>query len=291
MKKINLLILTFCLLSSGFMTLNYYYINSDKLYKLKFKSFWLQKTFFEPGKEMLIIGDSRVYRGINPDQDPKKRNIMNLGYSSAGISSELINTVIEYNDNPKVTLVLGITPLAFTDPSFSNHVWKRYLQTSRLDRLIDENYFFNQLFSPFSLDQLKKSHPHPFKQTFFYKTGFVGTDHENYDTSIAVNSYTKTFSEYKFNPKLFLSTANTLKGLIKNGIKVYAFLMPVHRDLKFVEDNQSGFRLPFAKKTLTEIGVKWIDLNFTNSVQSYDGSHMNFETANKFSRIIFSQIN
>jgi hypothetical protein len=93
--------------------------------KVSADRFWTQKTFKAPHYTMILLGDSRIYRGVSPKileaQLPGTR-ILNFGYSSGGLNNLIINEArnkLSPNATPPV-VVLGLSPSSLTEKSNSN---------------------------------------------------------------------------------------------------------------------------------------------------------------------------
>src|SRR5687768_2737382 len=83
------------------------------------KRFWILKTHGTEQYNLIIYGDSRVYRGVSPLEFEKvipNTHAINFGYSSASFSSFMLGEVekkMDHKSNRKV-IVLGITPNAIS---------------------------------------------------------------------------------------------------------------------------------------------------------------------------------
>lgn len=288
--KIILVLISFTISSTIYMSLNNKIVNLHKLKKMKSKKFWTIKANFPPKQDILIFGNSRIYRGINPKMDPKKRLSFNLGFSSAGLSPYFIKKNFDRNNNPNTIILLGVSPGSFISEGFRNEHWNEFRSKS-----FDENFFnksvkLQKIFSRFSVINLRKGSTPKYQETFDYNTGFVGSDHKIYNPEKAIKSYRASYRKglHLFNKKLFLETVSFLKNAGYK--KIFAFRVPSSFEMEQLEDTEGAYDEDFVIKSLKSIGVTWIEIPIKKDLISYDGSHLNHESANKLSHYIFSQI-
>ena len=102
---------------------------------LSFDWFWANKTHFLNEGDILILGDSRVYRGVSPQAMQSiigEKRILNLGYSSAGMSQDYFSFIRQkMASNQKVKLIIGISPYSLTTEARKNeHLQQELLRSS-----------------------------------------------------------------------------------------------------------------------------------------------------------------
>jgi hypothetical protein len=87
--------------------------------------FWVVKTHIQKNFDIVLLGDSRVYRGISPftmEQILTGFRIFNFGYSSGGLNKymyEEANKKIDQNSCVK-SIVFGISPNSLTSSTAQN---------------------------------------------------------------------------------------------------------------------------------------------------------------------------
>ena len=62
------------------------------------KKFWYKKTFASNDNDIILVGDSRIYRGLSPAAMNvllKKNKILNFGYSSAGFDPYFLDEAVK----------------------------------------------------------------------------------------------------------------------------------------------------------------------------------------------------
>lgn len=262
--------------------------------------FWIRKTFAPAKYNVVIMGDSRVYRGVSPETIESHLpglKVLNFAYSNGGLNSTMFDAAekkLVHNNKPKI-IVLGISANAITDYSAGN---QQYLQElTRPKEEIFERIYFNPLrywFSATSPEKLK-NHFSETKETAFYRNeyfmnGYVKSDKFPIDTMEAISSYTKDFTNYKVKPENLQVLFNQVKKWTDAGIIVAGFVPPVSQPMQMLEDSLGLFDEIAIKAGFEKASGNWIDLNPAN-YKTYDGSHLTIESAQQLSDKIGDFIN
>ena len=116
--------------------------------KYRANMFWTKKTFAPSKYNVILMGDSRVYRGLSPEIMEEKLpglKVLNFGFSNGGLNNEMFKAAEEKlikSGQPKV-IVLGISPNTITDYTQNN---RQYLQElTRPKEEIIERLYLNPL--------------------------------------------------------------------------------------------------------------------------------------------------
>jgi len=101
-------------------------------------NFWIKKANLDKKYDVIIGGDSRIYKGISPDIISKYSNLtsVNLGFSGAGFSKEYIDYLLSNFDNKSNNkiLIIGVSPHSLTDEAFKNEQFNQYRQKGIFDK-------------------------------------------------------------------------------------------------------------------------------------------------------------
>lgn len=257
-------------------------------------AFWSNKTHSASEFNVIACGDSRVYRGISGDVVAplnKQFKFINLGYSSAGLSEDYFDFVVsKFDSNSKNNfLLVGITPHSLTKEAFKNEELTSYQQTSKFAIFRHKKLSpILKYFAPYKPKELANTSPPNYLQTF-EKNGWVASDKISPDSTLAIKSYQKTFSNYQADNELAHSMIDKLTQIANTGIIVIAFRPPTTSKMSQLEDSISGINMERIKRQLEKNGIKWLDFNNSDFV-SYDGSHLNETSARKLSLAIGHQI-
>lgn len=272
---------------------------SDGFRVIENNSFWKKKTFDKKKYDIVACGDSRVYRGISPDhmnEVLKDYNIINFGYGSAGYGDIMLNEInkrIDFNSK-KSTVVLGITPLSLTHEGEMNYHLRFELDTKR-EELLELLYFkaFKQFFVPFTLEEMSNSLKgkkfYTSKKQEYLDGGWVATYEEKPWEIAALKSYSTRF----INNQVLKSNINRLTSIIREwtdkGVQVYALRPPTTDKMVALEDSLSGFNEVQIRTELENAGATYLEIEL-NKYTTFDGSHLQKESAIEFSKDLASAI-
>ncbi len=292
-KVISILIISFAL--SLFIGRFTYISNSNALYKQLF----ITKVYTHKKFNVIIAGDSRVYRNISPKIIGDNLNLkaFNLGFSSAGFSQPLFDLIEDKlaQKGERKIIILGITPYSLTKKAGYNRHLRR-LQKIKKEEIIENLYLMNfkNLFtvtSPIKLWNkvfLHNNYKNNYQQIFHIDEGWVESWYIKPNENKALASYKKTLSETKIDSTLISNLYNKIKQWREQKILVYGYINPVTDSLKKLERELLKFNDVDFIKRFKNAGGKWIYLkgNYT----TYDGSHLDKESARRLSLEIAREI-
>ncbi|MGB0424030.1 MAG: hypothetical protein ACPGED_06905 [Flavobacteriales bacterium] len=259
------------------------------------EQFWVNKTFADSNYDVVVAGDSRVYRGVSIDHLTKgaggELNGINIGYSSAGFSDEYLDfAVSKLNPESKnKTLLIGLTPHSLTLEAFKNEDLKEHLEVGAFDQFRYRNLSpFLGHFSPYNPLDLVKRNDVNYQQEY-NEDGWVASHYLRPDSSYALKSYTKVFSEYQVSDTAVTSFLSKIGEISSSGIEVLVFRPPTTVAMRNLEDSLSGYNEAYVVRELEKMSIK--HLGFDDSAfTSYDGSHLHQDAARKLSFALGKQI-
>jgi hypothetical protein len=256
---------------------------------------WVIKTHTTGKFDMLLMGDSRVYRGLSPQAMEKVLTgykILNFGYSGGGLNP-VMYAAAQQKLNPtsqKKSIVLGISPLTLTPRAAAN---EHYLQ--ELNRPPDYVYLYLywmplvNLFEPLSLGKMVNSLQGGNTQgnqdgyyLEFHDDGWVASyTIPEYPLS-QIYSYQDIFSQTSVSPQLVQELIDQTRSWTQQGISVYAFRPPSCQGMVDLENQVSGFDEAALVKQFEAAGGVWFSIPLA-PYHSYDGSHLDKSSALKLS--------
>lgn len=258
--------------------------------------FWTRKTFAPAHYDVILLGDSRLYRGLSPTVIEKcfEKNIkvLNFGFSNGGLNPEMYKAAEQKIDKKSQhkTIVLGITANTLTNFTITNEQYKQ--EKNRPREEIIERLYFNPLqywFSAVSPETLKEYYfgdpDSAYYINHYYMNGYVKSIKYPVDTLYAIPSYIKDFTNYKVNPQLIKTLVKQVKQWNSEGINVFALRPPVPHAMKMLEDTMGLYNQTYIEKQITQAGGIWLDTD-TAKFTTYDGSHLDIESADKLSKIV-----
>ncbi len=254
--------------------------------------FFLHKTFAPAKYNLVVLGDSRIYRGASPKGTENKLPgiaLLNLGYSNGGLNPvmfRLADTKLTQNTGPRAIL-MGITAFTLTPESLAN---RHYLENNNMKR--EKRYellYFGALlnwFSPVRPKQLVQWAGAGKQETTYSNRyeygGWVASDKTPADTLEAYEVYHQSFLKQKVDPVILDAIVQQIDIWNRNGIAVFAFRPPIPKPMIDLADTLAGYNQPEIVQRITEAGGIWIDID-PSRYQTYDGSHLNSRSAIKLS--------
>ena len=261
---------------------------------LEKERFWVMKTHASWKNDMVIMGDSRIYRGVSPQEMESILagwRILNFGYSSGGLNKEMFKEA-EARLDPKSsnkTIILGISPHSLTPSAEKNTMFRE-------EKARSKTYIFLRrragsllrFFQPVDIKEFvdtirnkiaKKSRS---QHELFFNNGWVESWDYPERKSLALKTYATIFSSNQVSPKLVDGLIQQVREWTRQGIQVYGFRPPSCPEMAALENEKSGFSEPVLVKRFQEAGGIW--LPFTESYHSYDGCHLHARDARKLSR-------
>ncbi|MDI1235682.1 MAG: hypothetical protein PSX81_15505 [bacterium] len=254
-------------------------------------AFWANKISSSKKYDIVFVGDSRIYRGINPLIVSKITfsNTVNFGFSAAGLDSTLIYSASQLlSVDGKKTMIFGITPSAFTLEASKNEHFKSLKKISKKDLWI-RKHLYPELgfFNSYSLSEIKKAMNHEAYFQDCQSDGFIYSNKIPFDSTSALDAYTSYFKHTSISQLQISKFLNIIKQLQLNGIKCFAFRVPVSLPMNTLESQIFDFET--FKIQLELAGAHWMDIP-QKGFNSYDGSHLTGPSANKLSRILGDSI-
>jgi hypothetical protein len=261
--------------------------------------FWTQKTFAPAVYDIVIMGDSRIYRGISPEIMEKilpEKNILNFGYSDGGLNPDMFkaaeNKISQNSRNP--VIVLGVTPNSITGYSMKNvQFWKE--KTRPREDIFERLYLNGMLYyfsatSPEAISKLLKNKPSAsYYLNEYYSNGYVESEKFPVDTMEAIPSYISDYTNYKVEERYVVDLIRQVKIWNDKGIMVVGFRPPVSAPMHALEDTMGLFNEAAIRARFKKAGGLWIDFK-PNAYKTYDGSHLNKESAQKLSNDLAVEI-
>ena len=280
------------LLIAALLTAAFSFVIPNDAEDVKRELFWSRKTFARPVYDVLLLGDSRLYRGLSPEAMKPHLpglKILNFGYSNGGLNPTMFEAAEEKlaeNNKPKV-IVLGISANTVTGYSADNQHYLQEVNRPR-EQLIERMYFhpLRQWFpstSPRKLLQLfAENKDSSFYRHTYHKSGYVASEKFPIDTTEAIPLYTDDFRNYKVEEKFLEPLFRQVEEWSNEGITVVAFRPPVSQPMRELENTMGRFDEQHIKNEINRAGGYWIELN-PSEYKTYDGSHLTIESARKLS--------
>lgn len=270
------------------------------------EEFWFEKTHNKSKKNIVVGGNSRIYRGVSITKMlgavDKDLSGINLGYSSLGLSSEyleFLKSKVDLNSDYKF-IILGITPGSLTEKAAQNEHLHQYLDMGQSE-LIKTSFLKNYSnFSPYKPQELvnvfKKRNGYIEEEKDYFSKynpdGWVASYKFPFDSTEALSKYEIYYSpEDVVVSKIMVdSLISKIEEFVISEITVIAFRPPTTIQMEALENRLLKFDEALFKSKLIEAGGIWLDINSAD-FKSYDGSHLHYLSAEKLSVILGEKIN
>ena len=260
--------------------------------------FWQAKVQWAEEADVVIGGDSRIYRGVSPAAVSAGAGwsglrIRNFGFSNAALDTEYLEATERVLD-PKSTVrlvVLGVTPHSLTPRAARNNDF--------LDqrRVADSAAFsiaplFGNLLEPLQpigvlelmLLMLSPDDVVHYKEDF-RADGWVKSSRQPEAPRSALADYREKYATSQVDPALVAQVVEFTRECQTRGIRVAAFRPPVSAEMDALEGSSSGVNWAELRKGFTDAGGLWLEPVRTG-FHSYDGSHLGGDQAEAFSHAL-----
>jgi hypothetical protein len=261
--------------------------------------FWTQKTFAPAAYNIILLGDSRVYRGISPDVMESKlpgMKVLNFGYSNGGLNPTIFEAAEKklLHGNHEKVIVVGVTANCLTEYTQNNDQY--FMEKKRPREDVFERKYLNGIlywFSATTPEALKeKCNPKPLSSFYsneYHSNGYVGSEKFPVDSMEAIQSYKDDFTNYKVEESFINDLTSQVMKWSRQGIIVIGFRPPTTAPMRALEDSMGHYNEALIKTKFISAGGHWIDL-YPVEFTTYDGSHLNKKSAVKLSEVIVEKI-
>lgn len=273
------------------------------------RDFWIEKTHKKSKKNIVVGGNSRIYRGISIDalQEVLTKDLsgVNLAYSALGYTDkylDFLHSRIDINSDYKI-LILGIDPSPLTEIAAENNSFNSYLNVKELEvlrTLYINPYFSISAYKPLEIYKKLKGDFNndgfiEVKNNYFgnyHSDGWVASYKIPSNPSEALPIYKKFTADnnVKMSEEILERLLTKLKSFHQEGISIIAFRPPSTRKMQNWENQEFGFYEDSIKLKIEQIGGYWINVD-TDSYESYDGAHLHYSSAEKLSKLLGQKIN
>jgi len=253
---------------------------------------WVKKTHSTEQFNVLAVGDSRIYKGVNPIylvDEKSEINAANLGYSSAGYSKEYLSFVSRrLKDKGSRVILFGITPYSFTPEALKNEHYHSFYDKNKKEvyKMLYlsgylktfPRYSPGEIWDYFSEAPVTHLYFHDFKEN-----GWVKSFKFPFDSTAGLIPYRKNFVDNTSDDTAVEEYLNWVKKMSDKDVEIIGFRPPSTLAMEQLEDSLSGFNYSSFISEFKQNGGVWLTFSLKDYV-SYDGSHLHYESANKFSK-------
>ena len=259
---------------------------------------WVKKTHSTEQFNILAIGDSRIYKGVNPTyllDVNSEFNAVNLGYSSAGYSKEYLSFVSNrIKEKGKRVILCGVTPYSFTPEALKNEHYSSFhdKNTTEVYKMLYLSGYLKSFprYSPEEIwDYFTDASITHLYHNDFKENGWVESYKIPFDSTAGLRPYRINFMDNTADKNAEKEYLKWVKDISAEGIKIVGFRPPSTLAMEELEDSLSGFNYSNFINEFEQMGGIWLTFSLKD-YKSYDGSHLHYESANKFTENLAQKI-
>lgn len=274
--------------------------NLDGVKQLQADKFWIMKAQNHNHYNLVIMGDSRSYRGVSPAEMMKYlpgTSVFNFGFSSGALNNQMFTAaerLLDSTSNNKAIL-MGVTVSSLLPDNENNVQYTEEVNrphSAYLERVYINDHF--ERFAAFDHDDIfrfltGKHLKNGYYYSNYYPDGWVSSNKEPEDTTEQLKPYGQEMEKNKVSPQMMDGLLAQTKKWTEKGIDVYAFRPPTTQAMHDLENQMGGLDYPLFEQRFAAAGGHWIEVERAQ-YHSYDGSHIDSVSAIKLSKYLAEEI-
>ncbi len=260
------------------------------------ETFLAKKLLWHRQFDVVVAGDSRVYRGVCPSvMKPLllAQRIANFGFSGCGLTAPYLKALEQLLD-PQASqpvIILGVTAQSLSPVAARENEFLELHRLSRLELLematIGHLAHFCRPFEEQDIRGLLGKQPAEYSATW-HPDGWVASRKIPEDPLEAVRKYrervSKAMVKRQVSDEIVDQLLDTVRQWRERGILVYGFRPPTPKQMVELENTLMGFDEPTFVQQFEDAGGLWLTVGGNERYHSYDGSHLREDAAIAFSR-------
>lgn len=257
-------------------------------------AFWAGKMESDTNEDIVFVGDSRVYRGIDPLVFGRmtKLKARNFGFSSASPDSILIEHAINcLSSSGKKLVVIAVSANSFMSSSIENTHFKSVKSWSVSDKWV--KYHIYPLISFFDnrsvADIFKYMKSEGYYEHYNISNGFAASYKIPADSNAAVPAYQRQFEREQYSKDAESKFINYVLRLKSSGYHPVIIRVPCSYSMIQLEDMATKNAIPRLMRELMDRGIDVLPY-VSDGLSSYDGSHLDEQSAELYSQKLSQDI-
>lgn len=256
--------------------------------------FWTMKLEWKNCADVVAAGDSRTGLGVSPaalgeSLGAKDWRIRNYAFNACGFSYKYLDAIENVLDRTgQKIILLGITPRSLTHSAMKENFFLEYAKISPEQRVLDRWFspalrFTDKLSFDDIWDEILDDPRRSLLLQDFHPDGWVASDQTKIRPDQKIDNYVRLFQGNPQDERILADLLRKVKSWHAAGIKVFAFRPPTLQKMVDLEDQHSGFNQAEFVAQFEQAGGVWLEVN-QNGYETYDGSHLRRQSAEKLSR-------
>jgi hypothetical protein len=261
--------------------------------------YWRCKVEWRERAHAILAGNSRIYRGLDPSAFEKAlgpgKIALNAGFSSTVWSKSYLDYLEQALIQGRTAcIVLGIDPNSLVRPfyrpggAYEETGFGQALEDAAKTRIpADWEARWGSVFRrlrPFPLAASSEKTEENYLQKF-HSNGWVESDYVRPDLGSYIRETRKRLPEISpVDPETLERLTERIRKWRHQGIEVLGFRPPTTRETDLFEDEIFRFDEREVAESVRSAGGCWVVLSEKEGFFSYDGSHLNPDSARRLSR-------
>jgi len=284
------------------VTFSFAWLRDDPQFATSPPWYWEMKLAWGTDADLVIVGDSRVYRGLNPkkfEDNGVASHAINFGFSSGSLSSEyLFDAASKLNPNShKKYLVVGVTHWALTPQARKSNGYldAQFNKSERLTPIswvIALDSILTRL-KPVQIDAIigianqseavSRVSESDYIQTFFMN-GYVSSNYVHPNSGLGVKVTQRNFENANNVKQSLIDEARGALQTIQDRYGVEVILVPMRSQIETdsLTEELCNFSFMELCKQICPSRGKIFEFR-PEANDSYDGVHLNWMAADKLS--------
>jgi hypothetical protein len=292
----------FAILLGFVLSITFAMNRSDSRYASEPKSFFTNKAGWVGEAEIVVAGDSRVYRAVSPRRIRSEtgRVVLNFGFSSAMYCGEYVQGIesVLRRDAKLRVVVLGVSPFSFRDcesiPNGYSDSMKKLRARGRFAGFQSGSDWFARRFGAIDTELVldaagirAKTTPRPLEGEYlqiFHEDGWVASDRLVPDAERSwLQSLEEKAGKRPVDETVFDDFLGTIGEWADSGILVLGFRNPTSMQVARREDELWPIDWDRLRAVIETNGGAWLSPETDRPLRNYDASHIDAESAVRFS--------
>lgn len=261
------------------------------------EAYWARKMLWGAEFDVVIIGDSRMNRGVSPEVMGRKLTglrIANYSFQSCALTKDYLDTVAGKLD-PRAArriIVIGVDPIALTPNAAKQNKFTEMRAINPVE--LQQQAHLDQAlrrFEPLTATDVDEPvHTRTGNKTkVYHPDGWVAVREIPPEPQRTLPYYREYYKGNTVSGEIVSSLLAAVRAWRAQGIEVYGLRPPVPDEMVQLENQFSGYDEVLLAHAFREAGGVWLEFDHTKYA-SYDGSHLDANAARKFSDHLATKI-
>lgn len=272
---------------------------SDRQFATAPAWYWRMKAEWRAAAAIVLAGDSRVYRGLDPAvfEERLGQRCLNFGFSGGAFDARYLDAIerLVAADAAQPVIVLGVSAWSLTPRAASRNGFTDAMAEAERSpipaRWLQRSAAAMNALRPFALDLdagaaagRQRADEENYIQNF-HLNGWVSSDFRQRDVSLGLEGIRADHRENRVDPQLAVQLAERVAAWRARGWRVVAFVPPMSPASARLTAELAAWDVAAIARQLERAGAVWVQIT-DGDYESYDGIHLTAESAQALSRLL-----